>query len=91
MQDINKSRVELRDRQTQTREYISRFELLALRSHLHLKGFSLSPQKKQSSAQKEGTKANDPLHKRKALSQCTKHIQLYTRGKHKANEGNNTW
>ena len=52
-QDINKSRVELRDRsrvelrdrQMQTREYISRLEPLALRPRLHVEGFLLSPQK----------------------------------------------
>ena len=39
---LNKSRVELRDRQTQTRGYISRFEPLALCPCLLLEGFSLS-------------------------------------------------
>ena len=67
----NKSRVE-RDSQTQTQEYVSRFEPLALRSRLHLEGFQLSllrtPQRIQiqSSTQEEVQSwytKQSPLHK----------------------------
>jgi len=75
MQDINKSRVELKDRQTQTPEIYSRFEPLVLRSRLHLKEFLLSPERNSTQDTILYTRgehlANGPLHKRRAQSQYT--------------------
>jgi len=91
MQDINKSRVELRDSQTQTREYISTFEPLALRLCLYLEGISIISTKETIPYTKGGHISNKPLYKRWAQSHGTKLTLLYTRGKHKANKGYNTW
>jgi len=72
MKDINKSRSELRDKQIQTRGYVSRFEPLALRPRLHLERFSLSPQK------------NSTKETLSTYEEGTKPMILYTRGGHKA-------
>ena len=85
----NKSRVE-RDSQMQTREYISMFEPLALCPSLYLEGFSLSPQKNFTKetvhSTRGGHKANGPLHKTWAQSQCSRPIHL--QGSIKQIEGN---
>ena len=80
MQDIIKSRVELRDRQTQTQGYVSRFEPFSLRSRLHsVKDFHYlhkrTPQRIQTPIfyTRGGTKL---MHKANFL---------YTKGGHKAN------
>ena len=69
-------KVELRDSQTETQGYVSRFEYQPLRPRLRLKG---SPQRnsKQKTIPytKRGHKANESLYKRWAQSQihlCTK-------------------
>ena len=80
MKDINKSRSELRDKQIQTRGYVSRFEPLTLCLCFHrVKNFhylheeTLRRYKLQSSTQEE------------AKSQCTKQITSTQAGGHKAN------
>ena len=94
MQDINKSKVELREIGKRKHErFISRFEPLDPHPRLHHnERFSLFSQNKPS----KDTIFN-PSHMRRTLSQlsstqeeCKKQILIYTRGEYKANEDYNT-